>query len=144
MTGWKVWLLSLGLVNRRVVVDPEDRVIRVFDHVLWVFPRTRRYRFDQIRAISYGYSDVVAFGGFNLVRDSYDLFTVGLKLHDESDPYRHLFRFWGDGTFVNDGPTPNWWYWQEYLWDAEGTQESESRHFVDLLFRMTKTTIEPL
>ena len=143
VTGWRVWLMTLGLANRLVIVDPVKKVLRIHDRILWFIPKARRFKFDHIRAVAYGYSDANSFGGFNFVRDTYDFFSVGIKLHGDSDIHQHLFRFFGEGSFVNEGPFPDWWYWEEYLTDVAGTQESESRRFVDLLYRMTRTTIEP-
>ncbi|MBX9578971.1 MAG: hypothetical protein K2X87_01570 [Gemmataceae bacterium] len=143
VTGWRVWLLSLGLCNRAVVVDPAARAVFIRDRVCWFFPRRRRVRFDHIRAVAYGYSDPNAFGGLNLARDTFDVFSVGLKLHADGDDYQHLFRFVGEGSFTNDGPLPNWFYLGEYVFDAEGAQEGESRAFVTVLCRLTGKPVEP-
>jgi hypothetical protein len=53
----------------------------------------------------------------------------------------HLFHFYGEGTFVNNSPFPDWCYWEEYLLDMSGTQESESRTFVDLLQKMLNVPV---
>lgn len=142
-TGWRTWLLTLGLCDRAVVVDPAARVVRIRDRVCWLFPRRRRVRFDHIRAVAYGYSDPNAVGGLNFARDTFDVFTVGLKLHADRDDYRHLFRFVGEGSFINDGPLPNWFYLGEYVFDAEASQEGESRAFVTVLARLTGKPVEP-
>jgi hypothetical protein len=66
---------------------------------------------------------------------------VGLRLQD--DKFIHLFFFFGDGTFTNDGPLPDWLYWDDYLFDFTGTQEKESRGFVELLRKMIGVHVEP-
>ncbi len=145
VTGWRVWLMTLGMAYREVVIDPRKRTIRVHDRVLWLFSWTRKARFERVRAVTYGYTDENSFGGFNKVRDTLDIFKVGLRLHAKggSDEHWHLFRFMGDGSFVNDGPFPDWLYWDEYLFDVSGTQQRESRVFVDLLARMIGTEVTP-
>jgi hypothetical protein len=66
---------------------------------------------------------------------------VGLRLHNLDE--LHLFFFYGDGTFSNDGPLPDWFYWKDYLFDLSGAQEKESRLFVDLPSKMMKVPVEP-
>ncbi|MFO0935597.1 MAG: hypothetical protein U0798_03660 [Gemmataceae bacterium] len=145
VTGWRVWLMTLGLSNRRVVVDPDQKMLRIHDRILWFFPKKRSFKFRHIRAVAYGYSDQSGGSIFSLAHDSYDVFSVGIKLHGDDNTYRHLFRFLGDGTFVNDSYYPDWWYWEEYLTDCEGSQERESRRFVELLLKMIGgATIEPV
>ena len=54
-----------------------------------------------------------------------------------------LFWFYGDGPFTNYGPFPDWLYWQEYLFDLRGTQETESRLYAEMLSRLTGAPVEP-
>jgi hypothetical protein len=144
VTGWRVWLLTLGLANREVIVNPDRQVILIRDRRFWFFPSKKTIKFSHIRAIAYGYSDQNDFGALNLARDTFDVFRVGLKLHGDYDNYQHLFRFMGEGSFVNDGPLPDWFYWEDYLFDLEGTQTAESKLFVELLMKMTKARLEPI
>jgi hypothetical protein len=80
-----------------------------------------------------------------LAHDAYDVFKVGLRLYGKGgdDEHWHLFRFQGDGSWVNDSGWPDWMYWPDYLLDARGMQQSESRCFVELLARMTGAEVAP-
>ena len=47
------------------------------------------------------------------------------------------------GGSDNEGPFPDWFYWQEYVFDLTGTQVSESRLFVELLSEMIRAPVIP-
>ena len=87
------------------------------------------------------YDDGIRTGGCRRVHDSVDLFSVGLRLLSGEE--LHLFYFYGDGTFSNDGPWPDWLYWEDYVYDMSGTQERESRAYVDLLAKMIGVPVIP-
>ncbi len=55
----------------------------------------------------------------------------------------NMFNFSGEGTFANHGPWPDWIYWDEFAFDLSGSQESESRTFVDLLSKMLRVPVVP-
>jgi hypothetical protein len=133
-------LLTLGLFYRQVIVDPKEQVVRLHWRHGWLFARDWRIPFQAIQAVTYGYEDWNPFASFQIVRDSVDCFNVGLKLKDREQ--QHLFYFLGDGTLQNDGPLPDWLYWDEYLKDVSGTQESESQAFVELLRKMIGVPID--
>ena len=78
---------------------------------------------------------------FSFAHDSFDWFTVGLRLKGDSE-FR-LFNFIGDGTFGNTGPFPDWLYWDEFAFDFSGSQDKESRVFVDLLSKMIGVKVVP-
>ncbi|HWY88736.1 MAG TPA: hypothetical protein VNX28_18640, partial [Gemmataceae bacterium] len=59
------------------------------------------------------------------------VFSVGLRLYGGGE--RHLFYFFGDGTFTNTGPWPDWIYWEDFAFDMSGTQERESKAFVEVV-----------
>jgi hypothetical protein len=142
-TAWRLRVLTVGALYRQVIVDLKERAVIVRRRYFWFFKRAWRIRFDHIKAIGYGYSGVADsdwYGGWT--RKPADNFTVQLKLLGGGDV--HLFSFYGDGAFENVGPLPDWFYWQEYLFDLSGTQTQESRAFVELLSRMTGAPIEPL
>jgi hypothetical protein len=67
----------------------------------------------------------------------------GARSTNLSKTLLHLFNFIGDGTFSNNGPFPNWLYWDEFAFDLSGSQEKESRVFVDLLSKMVGVKIVP-
>jgi hypothetical protein len=142
-TAWRLRVLTLGMLYRQVIVDPQEQVVIVRRRYAWFFKRARRIPFHWIKAIGYGYSDVSAGNAFGAwTYKPVDNYTVQLKLHGGGDV--HLFYFYGDGAFTNDGPLPDWFYWEDYLFDLSGTQTQESRAFVELLSKMTGAPIEPL
>ncbi len=134
-------LVTLGGVYRRVVVDPRSQLVRIRRRLGWIFNTEWLIPFGTIKRITYGYEDMAFAPFFAWSYDSADLFSVGLWLND--DERIHLFHFYGDGAFTNAGPLPDWFYWQEYLFDATGTQETESRAFVDTLSRLIGVPVGP-
>lgn len=140
-TAWRLRILTLGSMYRKVTVDRDAEEVIIESRYLWLFPRRRRIRFQAIEAISYGYRDWSPGAYLAWAHDSADLFSVSLKLFSGDE--RHLFYFYGDGTFSNDGPLPDWLYWEDYLFDMSGTQERESKVFVELLGKMIKVPIVP-
>jgi hypothetical protein len=138
-TAWRLRILTLGWFYRKVVVDPKRRELTLYRRYFWFFPRRRHVRFEWIEAVTYGYQDWAAGTSWSWAHDSIDLFSVGLRLHG-GDELR-LFYFYGDGTFSNHGPWPDWLYWADYLFDMSGTQEKESRAFVALLGMMIGVSV---
>jgi hypothetical protein len=138
-TAWRLRILTLGWLYRKVVVNPKRQELTIYGRYFWFFPRRRRVRFGAIEAVTYGYQDWAIGATLSWAHDSVDLFSVGLRLHGGDE--LHLFYFYGDGTFRNDGPLPDWLYWDDYLFDMSGTQEKESRAFVDLLGKMIGVTV---
>ncbi len=55
----------------------------------------------------------------------------------------HLFHFIGDGAFTNNSRFPDWMYRGERLLDVEGSQERESKAFVELLSKMVRVQVVP-
>jgi hypothetical protein len=140
-TAWRLRILTLGWLYRKVVVDPKREELTLYRRYFWVFPRRRRVRFGRIEAVTYGYQDWAVGAFLSWAHDSVDLFSVGLRLHSGDE--LHLFCFYGDGTFSNHGPWPDWLYWDDYLFDMSGTQERESRAFVELLCKMIGVSVVP-
>lgn len=145
VTGWRVWILTLGVWSREVVVDPGKRTIHLHDRVAWLIPFQRRVKFRRVKAITYSHSDPTPFAGLMLIRDTLDVFSVGLRLHGKAgeDEIWPLFHFRGEGPFLNDSDWPDWMFWSELALDVVGTQEHESRVLVDLLSAMTDTEVVP-
>ncbi len=139
-TNLTLRILSLGLMNRKVRVDRNKEEVTISRRLFWFYPRRRRIPFAHIEAVTYSYQDWAA-DSWTWAHDSVDLFSVGLRLHGGGET--HLFYFYGDGTFQNDGPLPDWWYWEEFLTDFSGTQERESKLFVDVLSKMIGVTVAP-
>ena len=140
-TAWCVRILTAGTVYRKVVVDPKRKELTISRRYFWAFPRRRRIKFEAIEAVTYSYEDLSLDAYTSWAHDSLDLFSVGLRLHDFED--LHMFYFYGDGTFSNDGPLPDWMYWGEQLFDMSGTQERESRVFADLVSKLIGVSVVP-
>jgi hypothetical protein len=140
-TAWRLRILTLGWLYRKVIVDPQKKQVTLYRRYFWFFARRRCIRFKAIEAIAYGYKDMALGASWTWAHDSIDLFSVGLRLLGGDE--LHLFYFYGDGTFNNDGPWPDWLYWEDYLFDMTGTQERESRAFVELLSKMIGVAITP-
>jgi hypothetical protein len=138
-TGWRVRLLTLGMMLRQVIVDPKDETVIVRDRYLWLFPRTRTIRFRDIRAVTYGYDDW-SWTIFGEPRHPVDCYPVGLCLGDDREI--SLFYFFGEREFADDG-LPEWFLWPEYPLDLVGTQQSRSRLLVELLGKMIGVTVQP-
>ena len=133
------FLSSLTLLHRTVIVDPMKQAISIRRRLFWFFTSRKKIPFERVQSIVYTYDDWnsnTAFGGSD---DSKDCFAVKLKLW--SDRLVHLFNFYGEGTFVNNSAFPDWFDWDEYRVDLSGTQESESRMFVDLLQKILNVPV---
>ena len=140
-SSWQFQVLTLGLYHREIIVDPKEEVVRFRRRYLWFWRRNTRLPFRSIQAITYSYQDLNWDAWWSWAHDSVDLYSVGLRLYSREN--RHLFHFYGDGTFTNDGPLPDWWYWDDFLFDFAGTQEKESKMFVNALSKMIGVPVEP-
>lgn len=140
-TGFKTSLLTLGLARRRVVVDPAARTVTIESRYGWVVERERVVPFDRVRAVSYGYDDLSPDGPFSLAHDAVDVYRVGLRLWDDEDV--PLFRFVGEGSWVNDSDWPDWLYWDEKYGDLAGTQDRDALAVVELLTAMIGVGVRP-
>lgn len=110
-SGWRTAFLTLASRNRRVSVDPVNKIIRMRDRVLWLIVRRQVIEFGQVSEIVYEYSDLFDSSWFS--HDSEDLFKVGLWLKD--DRVVTLFRFFGQGEFINNSVWPDWMMWSDVL-----------------------------
>jgi hypothetical protein len=140
-SAWRLRILSLGSYCRQVTIDPRKKELILRRRYGWFFSRRRRVRFQTIETVTYGYHDWALSGVFSWAHDSCDLFSVGVRMHDGEE--MHLFYFYGDGTFTNNSPWPDWFYWEEYLTDLSGTQDRESKGFVELLSKMIGVSVSP-
>jgi hypothetical protein len=140
-TAWRVRLLFLGTIYRKVVIDPTNKTVSIFSRYLWLIRRRSAVPFSKVKAVTYGYEDMSLDSLVSYAHDSYDWFTVGLRFKDDSEI--RLFNFIGDGTFSNNGPFPDWVYWDEYAFDISGSQDKESRVFVDVLSKIIGVKVIP-
>ncbi|MCM2370959.1 hypothetical protein [Aporhodopirellula aestuarii] len=139
-TAWRLRILLLGLAIREVEVDPQSEKIHLNSRYFWVLKRHHAFPYGDIEAITYGYQDN-ALGGSWSAHDSSDWFSVGLRLIGGKQV--HLFHFIGDGTFTNNSMFPDWMHRGERLFDLEGSQERESKAFVELLSTMVRVEVIP-
>jgi hypothetical protein len=131
--------LSLGMVNRKVVIDPDRKRVRIEDRFMWFRPTYDSYSFDLITGVSFHLNNGLRNEGFT--EDGMEAYSLGLKMYGADAPNIHLFRFLGEGPFINKGPLPDWFYWYQALTDIRGTQEEDARHFVTVLSRVLNKPI---
>jgi hypothetical protein len=142
VSSWRFLLLTLGCLYRKVTVDSQRKEILIERRYGWFFPKAYRLNFSEIEAVTYGYEDLLSFNSFATgAHDGFDIFSVGLRF--KNDEEWKLFNFFGEGTFSNDSPWPDWFYLDEFLFDESGTQEKESRIFVELLSRLMSVPVVP-
>ena len=132
VTSLRLRVITLGTAWRAVQLMPHARVVRIEDRRFWLFSRIRALPFDSIRSVVYGYANLWA--GIGWVQNTVDLFNVGLRLHDGGEV--HLFGFLGDGPMENTGPLPDWCFFDQFLLDTIGTQETESQALAGMLARV--------
>jgi hypothetical protein len=141
-SGWRAKLFSLGFGSRKVTIDPQSRAIRIALRRFWLFYHYRRIPFDEVSEVLYGYSDLNPDSVMPLsVYQQNDLFTVGLLL--KNGERVTLFRFYGEGDFVNNGIWPDWCYWGDQL-EAQitkGNQEDESLTYADIVSHLVGVPI---
>jgi hypothetical protein len=82
VTAWRLRVLTLGWLYRKVLVDPQKQEVRIHRRYFWAFPRRRRIRFGAVEAVTYSYDDWHSGTSLTSTHDSVDLFSVGLRLHD--------------------------------------------------------------
>ena len=140
-TSWEARILGLGLFIRELVVDPDARHATISKRTAWFFRSTRTYAFDQIEAVTYGYEDLNWKSSFTLAHDAVDRYVVGLRLYGEDE--LRLFSFIGNGAYQNSWPMPDWVCWPAMAFDLSGTQESDSRMFVQVLSKLIGVGILP-
>jgi hypothetical protein len=141
ISSWRWRLLTLGTCWRRVEIDPVSGWLTITAHYGWLVRRRRVVKFADVKNVTYGYGDMAPDQWFSFGYNSFDWFTVGLRLRDDSE-FR-LFNFVGEGTFVNQSSLPDWWFWEESFLDVSGTQEHESRLFAELIARLLNVKIVP-
>ena len=128
---WRTTLLTLGAMSRAVVVDPKLRTVRIARRNFWAFYSSRRIEFEWIREIIYTYRDLMDSDWISHTEQ--DVFTVGLWL--KNDDVIPLFRFYGEGDYINNSIWPDWMQWEGYLDAAitRGPQGAQSQQLADVL-----------
>ena len=128
---WQIDALLFGAMGEYVLVDADARRITIKRRSLWR-TTTRELLFDHVRAVTYSYVDLnepVTADFHETAHDSYDHFTVGLRLTDTSEVV--LADFVGEGEFRHETSAPHWAFLHRFLFNLRGTQEEESRRLVD-------------
>lgn len=141
-SDWRSQFFSLGFAGRQVVVDRTRELIRIRKRTLWIARSTRFIPFKAVEAVTYDYHDVDPSGGWAWSHQQDDLFLVGLRL--QGGERLLLFRFYGSGDFVNDGPFPDWFYWEDILTAKVTMQntEGESRAFAGSIAAVVGVDVE--
>ncbi len=124
-TGWKANVFSIGFAGRSVTLDRNREMIRLRKRWFWFVVTTRYISFASVKEVLYGYTDVDPFQSFSWAHLQDDLFSVGVKLRTGEEI--RLFRFYGQGDFSNDGPFPDWFFWDEIL-ESKLTKGSQEGH----------------
>jgi hypothetical protein len=140
-TAWRYRLLTLGASDREVIIDPTRAVVVIRRRSLWVFRRRTVIPFSSVKGVTYGYDPWSPDSWWSWTYDGFDIDSVGLSLHDGGDV--HLFNFFGEGAFANDGPLPDWMYWGDSALDCVGTQDAESRAYAERLSRAIGVRVAP-
>jgi hypothetical protein len=138
-TPWPIRLLTLGLSRREVMVDPRRQVVVVRRRRFWFRRRRLVVPFGLVKSVTYRYAESSERPWWGTAGDSFDVFTVSLRLHDFSDV--HLFTFLGDGEYENRSALPDWLFWPNFALDVAGTQGRESRAYAELLARMLQVPL---
>ncbi len=131
-TAPHIAILTLGLKMRRVMIDPQQKAIRIFARYAWLIPRVRHIPFDVVECVLYTYNELNnqfnPLSGWEAYQQQ-DMFVVGLRLKDGEEPI--LCRFYGQGDFMNNSIFPDWMYWEVEMPAnmTHGTQEDESRGY---------------
>ncbi len=138
-SGWRTSMLTLGGRSRRVSVDRKNEIIRIQDRRFWAFTNRQVISFDRIQEIIYNYSDALESDWVS--HDAEDIFRVGLWLKDGKDII--LFRFYGQGEFVNNSIFPDWMMIDEIIPGQVVTHnmDSESLSIADVLSKIVGVPI---
>lgn len=131
-------LLSLFSYDRCLTVDRVARTVTVDSRWLWFSQQTHTVRFEEIARIEYKFASIGTSWSFGVGRtNQLESFSVNLVLQGEPEPLR-LFSFRGDGA-VSTGLVGV--LLGDSIFDGQGTQESSSRRFVDILSQFTGATL---
>ena len=135
-------LLTAFAYDRHLIVDPTLRQITLTVRRYWVSVSSETHDFDDVAALEYRYARMPTEIGMTLQggqwTDSVNWYVVTLVLRTARDPVT-LFRFAGEGS---EGTGWSGTILGDDLVDLEGTQEVESREFVNTLRRLLKVPVQ--
>ncbi len=121
-SDWRTAMLTLGGRKRRVTIDRKNEIIRVQDRRFWAFTSRQVIAFDRIQEIIYNYNDMLESNWVS--HSSEDLYRVGLWLKDGKDLI--LFRFYGEGEFINNSVFPDWMMTGDFIPGQVVTHDMDS------------------
>jgi hypothetical protein len=131
-------ILCLFAFARTVTVDRGSAQITISRRSWWVARRLRRIPFARVAKILYSVDDLGLETTWGQEGNTLDAFRVQLELVDGA--IVNLFTFYGEGTLQEGWDTPWWlpdWAWNlQRRFDVYGSQEIDSRHFVDRLQKL--------
>lgn len=133
---WRSQLFTFGFAGRKVIVDPNRKLVIIRTRTFWFVRKVRFIPFDAIQEIIYTYNDIDPVGEWAYSHQTNDLFVIGLKL--EKAERVLLFRFYGTGDFSNNSDLPDWMFLGDQI-ESKLTmqnQEGESRAYADALSRV--------
>jgi hypothetical protein len=110
-SGWRTAFWTFGARKRRASIDRKNEIIRIQDRRFWFFVDRQVISFDRIQEIIYNYGDMLDSNWVS--HSSEDLYRVGLWLKDGKSII--LFRFYGEGEFINNSIFPDWMMMDEIL-----------------------------
>jgi len=143
-TAPHIAVLTLGLKLRAVMIDPQQRAVRMFARYLWFFPKVRHIPFEVVAAVLYGYGDLNPAQGlpWGAAYQEWDMFIVRLRLQNGEETL--LCRFFGQGAWVNDTIWPDWFYWEGQVMAGmtQGSQESESKAYAEMASKLIGVPLE--
>lgn len=126
-SDWRTAALTLGGRKRRVSIDARNRILRIQDRTFWAITKNQVIAFDRVKEIIYTYSDIMDSNWISHTEE--DLYRVGLWLVDGKEII--LFRFYGQGEFVNNSIFPDWMYLEEIIPGKVVTHDME-HHSISL------------
>lgn len=124
-------VLSLFFRNKVVSIDRRTKLVKIESTWFWVFKNTTIIPFQRIKGISYKYDNfwfdwALNFGSSDQVEE----FVISLELTKPEGAVK-LFSFIGEGRVDTIFPDYD-------LVDLQGTQESSSKNFVELVMSFTE------
>jgi hypothetical protein len=137
-------ILSLGLIYRYLVVDARRKEIAIYRRIFWFHRTNSLIPFEDIQEIHYGYEDWGPFSSMGLTGGSKDCFSVKLHLLDQSTV--HLFYFMGEGDLNVElfNPLASLrWFLAKVLLGYSGSQDEESRRFIEQLQKLVGVRVSP-
>lgn len=135
--SWLLQILTLGAYGLTVHVDGEAGYVYIQLRRFWFFSQARVVSFKQIERICYEYYGLpTSWDIFGRVHDELERFRVSLALRGTEERV-HVGSFYGEGAAGSLATL----LMGDDLFDLAGTQELDSRQFVEQLCALTGATL---